>query len=294
VIQTGSEAEPRTLAVQRSASGAGTVMTFEDITQQLVDQRRAAWSDVARRIAHEIKNPLTPIQLAAERIRRRYGPRVAEEEAPMLDQLTGTIIRQVGDLRNIVDEFSSFARMPKAIFRPESLTDIVRHALFLHDVAHPEIAFRLDAPDEAELVCDRRQLGQAVTNIIKNAVEAIAARAETDSGFALSDGRIAIAIRPAPDRPAESYRLTIADNGAGLPEDRSRITEPYMTTRSRGTGLGLAIVKKIVEEHLGSIEFGDAPGGGTVVTVTLLRDAMAEPAAMRSPPGAMLQAAEER
>ena len=285
VIQTGGEPEPRTLAIKKTTSAAGTVLTFEDITRQLVDQRRAAWADVARRIAHEIKNPLTPIQLAAERIRRRFVPRVGED-SEMLDQLTQTIIRQVGDLRNIVDEFSSFARMPEPLFRPESLTDIVRHAVFLHDVAHPDIAFHFIDGDEGELVCDRRQIGQAATNILKNAVEAIEARAESDANFALADGVVEIRI----GREGPNLLLRVTDNGIGLPADRTRITEPYMTTRSRGTGLGLAIVKKIVEEHLGDIGFDDAAGGGTEVVIRLPTD-LAEAVPARSSAAAAPHAA---
>ncbi len=154
------------------------MLTFDDITQQLLDQRRAAWSDVARRIAHEIKNPLTPIQLAAERLQRRYGKQI-EAGTAMFGQLTDTIIRQVGDLRRMVDEFSSFARMPKPVFRQESLIDLARQALFLHEVAHPDDPLRARrARRRADLVCDRRQIGQALTNIVKNAVEAIEARGE--------------------------------------------------------------------------------------------------------------------
>jgi two-component system nitrogen regulation sensor histidine kinase NtrY len=156
------------------------VLTFDDMTQQLLDQRRAAWSDVARRIAHEIKNPLTPIQLAAERLQRRYGKQIDPNEG-VFAQLTDTIVRQVGDLRRMVDEFSSFARMPKPLFRRESLIDIARQAMFLHEVAHPTIRFEFNAPDPAPtLICDRRQIGQALTNVIKNAVEAIETRGEGD------------------------------------------------------------------------------------------------------------------
>jgi two-component system, NtrC family, nitrogen regulation sensor histidine kinase NtrY len=173
VVQLGEGPEPLTVAVRISARDDGFVITFEDISQQLADQRRAAWSDVARRIAHEIKNPLTPIQLAAERLQRRFGKTIGEG-ASIFEQLTGTIVRQVGDLRNIVDEFSSFARMPKPVFRQESLIDIVGHAIFLFEVAHTDIGFTFDHPPELpNLICDRRQLGQAITNILKNSVESI-------------------------------------------------------------------------------------------------------------------------
>ncbi|MGZ8346898.1 MAG: sensor histidine kinase, partial [Allosphingosinicella sp.] len=178
VVQFAARGEPRTLAVKTVKVKGGHVLTFDDITEQLLDQRRAAWADVARRIAHEIKNPLTPIQLAAERLQRRYATEIQTDPATF-ERLTGTIVRQVGDLRRIVDEFSSFARMPKPTFRPEPVVEIVRQALFLHEVAHPEIDFSLQAPEPAPiLVCDRRLLGQALTNVVKNGVEAIAQKRE--------------------------------------------------------------------------------------------------------------------
>jgi two-component system, NtrC family, nitrogen regulation sensor histidine kinase NtrY len=261
IVQIGDGAEPQTLAVKIAERGAGHVVTFEDITQQLTDQRQAAWADVARRIAHEIKNPLTPIQLAAERLQRRYGKHI-EDGAGVFSQLTGTIIRQVGDLRNIVDEFSSFARMPKPVFRDESLTDIVGHSVFLFEVAHNDIAFRFNgAEDAANLLCDRRQLGQAITNILKNAAEAIEARCARDS--AKVAGVINISIVDA----GTQLDVVIEDNGIGLPEIKERLVEPYVTTRAKGSGLGLAIVKKIVEEHFGEIHFTDAPDTGAIVTI---------------------------
>jgi two-component system, NtrC family, nitrogen regulation sensor histidine kinase NtrY len=260
IVQIASGAEPRTLALKIVSDERGYVLTFDDITQQLLDQRRAAWSDVARRIAHEIKNPLTPIQLAAERLKRRYAGEVTSDPATF-GRLTDTIVRQVGDLRRMVDEFSSFARMPKPLFREEYLVDIARQALFLHEVAHPKIKFTLDVPENPPMmVCDRRQLGQALTNIVKNAVEAIGQL--PDGG---NDGRIiAMAIRASAEGPAT---IEIADSGIGLPAERERLVEPYMTTRARGTGLGLAIVNKIVEEHLGTMTFSDRPGGGTIVSL---------------------------
>jgi two-component system nitrogen regulation sensor histidine kinase NtrY len=237
------------------------VLTFDDITDQLIDQRRAAWSDVARRIAHEIKNPLTPIQLAAERLQRRYSGEI-KSDAATFERLTGTIVRQVGDLRRMVDEFSSFARMPKPVFREEAVVDVARQAIFLHEVAHPEVDFVLDAPDPSPLlVCDRRLLGQALTNVVKNAVEAIQQkRDEAGEGEAARD-RISVTIAEI-DR---ELTIEVVDSGIGLPADRKNLTEPYMTTRAKGTGLGLAIVKKIVEEHCGRIGFEDAPEGGTRV-----------------------------
>jgi len=256
VVQLTSEGDVRTLAVTVVNAGNGHVLTFDDITQQLADQRHAAWSDVARRIAHEIKNPLTPIQLAAERLQRRYGKEIADDGGTF-EKLVSTIVRQVGDIRRMIDEFSAFARMPKPMFRRENLGDIARQTLFLHEVAHPAIRFSLDAPNPAPtMVCDRRQIGQAFTNIVKNACEAVEARqGEGQSGL------IAMTIRTLDGR----LLLDVADDGVGLPAERGRITEPYMTTRAKGTGLGLAIVRRIVEEHMGTISFADRPGGGTIV-----------------------------
>jgi two-component system, NtrC family, nitrogen regulation sensor histidine kinase NtrY len=261
VIEIHSDGERRTLAVRRVSDVGGQVITLDDITDQLADQRRAAWSDVARRIAHEIKNPLTPIQLAAERLRRRFSRNEPIDPATV-DRLTDTIIRQVGDLRRMVDEFSSFARMPKPVFQEESLVDICRQALFLQEVANSAIRFEMNAPDIHPLmVCDRRQLGQAFTNIIKNAVEAIEQRPHVDG-----DDRYFIILTV--DGVADGkLEVRVEDTGIGLPAERDRIVEPYMTTRKSGTGLGLAIVKKIIEEHAASINFADRIGGGTIVTV---------------------------
>ncbi|MEO6247621.1 MAG: ATP-binding protein [Sphingomicrobium sp.] len=260
----------RTLAVKRVRYGDSTVLTFDDITEQLSDQRRAAWSDIARRIAHEIKNPLTPIQLAAERLQRRYGKQVTADR-DTFDRLTETIIRQVGDLRRMVDEFSSFARMPKPEFREENVHDIARNALFLHEVAHPDVIFTIDPEfGDIRLVCDRRQMAQALTNIVKNSVEAIEARRAQGETNPAGD-RVDLTI----SRPGEQLVIEVTDTGVGLPEDRERLTEPYMTTRVRGTGLGLAIVNKIVEEHLGEIAFLDRDGGGTRVRIAFDADRLA-------------------
>jgi two-component system, NtrC family, nitrogen regulation sensor histidine kinase NtrY len=261
IIDMNAGGEARTLAVKIVKDEAGHVLTFDDITQQLVDQRRAAWSDVARRVAHEIKNPLTPIQLAAERLRRRFSRGEAIDPATA-ERLTDTIIRQVGDLRRMVDEFSSFARMPKPVFQSESLVDIARQALFLQQVANPAVSFEFEAPDTLpELVCDRRQLGQAFTNILKNALEAI-----EQQGAVKEKEQHKIDMRIS-ESEAKTITLTVSDTGIGLPAERDRILEPYMTTRKSGTGLGLPIVKKIMEEHGGTINFSDRDGGGTVVTM---------------------------
>jgi len=268
----------RSLAVKRVRYQDGSVLTFDDITDQLTDQRRAAWSDIARRIAHEIKNPLTPIQLAAERLQRRFGEDIPSDKETF-ERLTGTIIRQVGDLRRMVDEFSNFARMPKPVFREENIYDIARQALFLHEVAHPGITFLLDPPQgDFEMVCDRRQLGQALTNVVKNGVEAIESR-KSRGEHSLAGDRVELRLH------VEDHHLIIdvMDTGIGLPEDRERLTEPYMTTRVRGTGLGLAIVKKIVEEHMGEIAFLDRKGGGTHVRIAFDTEKLAALATDEAP-----------
>jgi two-component system nitrogen regulation sensor histidine kinase NtrY len=260
----------RTLAVKRVRYQDGSVLTFDDITDQLTDQRRAAWSDIARRIAHEIKNPLTPIQLAAERLQRRFGQEIVSDKETF-ERLTGTIVRQVGDLRRMVDEFSNFARMPKPVFREENIHDIARQALFLHEVAHPGITFVLDPPQgDFAMVGDRRQLAQALTNVVKNGVEAIESR-KNRGEHSLAGDRVELRLR----RDGSQLVIDVMDTGIGLPEDRERLTEPYMTTRVRGTGLGLAIVKKIVEEHMGEIAFLDRSGGGTHVRIAFDTDKLA-------------------
>lgn len=262
IVEIESSAGPRTLAVKVTRDEAGYVMTFDDITTQLADQRGAAWADVARRIAHEIKNPLTPIQLAVDRLKRRFTSEIQTDQG-MFERLTDTIIRQVGDLRRMVDEFSSFARMPKPVFLEESMVDICRQAVFLLDVGYPDIKFEMAVSDPGlSMVCDRRQLAQALTNIVKNAVEAIEARG---NAAATEPGNIKVTLDSSPDN---GVMLSVSDNGIGLPVERERLAEPYMTTRARGTGLGLAIVKKIVEEHAGRMTFSDREGGGTVVTLT--------------------------
>ena len=263
IVTHAKGSELLTLAVKVAPGSSGKVITFEDITRQLLDQRQAAWSDVARRIAHEIKNPLTPIQLATERLKRRYRKQVEVEDGELFDELTNTIVRQVGDLRKMVDEFSSFARLPKPVFRNEDALDLVRQAVFLQEVAHPAISFSVFAGGltQRELQCDRHQLGQAMTNVLKNAVEAVEARALD----ALPDfsGAIGVIIEDHGDRIA----ISVEDNGVGLPTDRERIIEPYVTTREKGTGLGLAIVNKIVDEHGGDMSFASAANGGTRVTL---------------------------
>ncbi len=267
VVQYGKGSELLTLAVKVSRDTTGHVISFEDITRQVIDQRQAAWSDVARRIAHEIKNPLTPIQLATERLNRRYRKQILTDPE-LFEELTSTIIRQVGELRKMVDEFSSFARLPKPVFRGEDPVDLARQALFLQEVARPDINFGFHADEAMDsiIMCDRHQFGQAMTNVLKNAVEAVEARART----APIDyrGRVSVAMHG----EAEAIAVTITDNGIGLPQDRDRIVEPYVTTRDKGTGLGLAIVKKIVEEHGGDMHFATAENGETQVTLRFARD----------------------
>jgi two-component system nitrogen regulation sensor histidine kinase NtrY len=264
--------ETQTLSVRiapDSGTDGGYVLTFDDISAQLADQRRAAWADVARRIAHEIKNPLTPIQLAAERLQRRFGKQI-HDGSETYAELTGTIVRQVRDLHRMVNEFSDFARLPRPVFAPETLEHLVRQAMVLQEVAHPAITYTMHGETHEPLFCDGQQLGRVFTNLLKNAAEAIASRIEKDnaSGAEPAPGTIDVAIT----EDAGFMLVTITDNGIGLPaESRERLTEPYITTRTRGTGLGLAIVKKIVEDHGGGLELDDAPGGGAMVRVRLAR-----------------------
>ena len=266
IVQYSRGNELLTLAVRSTRSAAGDVITFEDITRQLIDQRQAAWSDVAQRIAHEIKNPLTPIQLATERLKRRYRKQVTQD-GELFEELTATIIRQVGELRRMVDEFSSFARLPKPLFRGEDPVDLARQALFLQEVANPDINFAFESdPDLGVVACDRHQFGQAMTNVLKNAVEAVEARHKQEHGE--YRGRISVALHGLP----EDVTVVVADNGIGLPQDHERIVEPYVTTRDKGTGLGLAIVNKIIEEHGGDMTFAAGVPDGTVVTLRFARD----------------------
>lgn len=248
-------------------SGQSYVVTIDDITDLVQAQRSTAWADVARRIAHEIKNPLTPIQLSAERIKRRYG-KVITEDREVFDQCTDTIVRQVGDIGRMVDEFSAFARMPKPTMERLDLRDVLREASFLVEVSRSEIAFERNYGDTALVgLFDSRLMNQAFGNIIKNAAEATELAAhERDGG-----GVIRIEAR----RSGETITVSIMDNGRGLPtENRQRLLEPYMTTREKGTGLGLAIVRKIIEDHGGTLELHDAPrsfhnGRGAMIRVTV-------------------------
>ena len=240
----------------------GYVLTFDDITNLVSAQRTSAWADIARRIAHEIKNPLTPIQLSAERLKRKYGKDITTDRE-VFEQCTNTIIRQVGDIGRMVDEFSSFARMPKAVPEPHALAEVVRDATMLQRVSASDMDISFDpASHDTTFAFDRRLVTQAVTNLVKNAHEAIEGRgADPD----LPRGQVIIAYGVEHEHPF----IRVTDNGVGLPrENRHRLTEPYMTTREKGTGLGLAIVKRIMEEHGGVIMLSDAPSGqGAAVTL---------------------------
>ena len=261
-IDVARGAETRRLRVRASSASAGLVLTFDDITRLVSAQRNAAWRDVARRIAHEIKNPLTPIQLSAERLRRKYRKEITSD-LETFDRCTDTIIRQVGDIGRMVDEFSAFARMPAPKFADVDPAEMLRQAVFAQKVANPDITLEIEEPPESQgalrLTCDPRMVGQALTNVLKNAVEAVAA-----GGHAAGEGRI-VARLLTDDR---GLAFEIEDNGVGLPtKDRDRLIEPYVTTREKGTGLGLAIVKRIAEDHGGELTLSDAPGRGACVTL---------------------------
>ncbi len=232
----------------------GYVVAFDDVTDLVSAQRMAAWGDVARRIAHEIKNPLTPIQLSAERIKRKFSPKVGDD-SDALEQMTDVIIRQTGDLRRIVDEFSKFARMPEPDRKAEDIIALVRSAVLLQQTGQPDVTIKSDVPDDPiEVNLDATMISQALTNLIKNAGEAIDTRKQKHS-----DAEFEPQIHVTLTRLDHAVQLTVADNGIGLPEDRARLFEPYVTTRSEGTGLGLPIVRKIIEEHGGTLTLEDAP-----------------------------------
>jgi len=264
--------ETRRLRVRAAAlPEGGLVLTFDDITRLMTAQRNAAWRDVARRIAHEIKNPLTPIQLSAERLRRKYRKEITSD-VETFDRCTDTIVRQVGDIGRMVDEFSAFARMPAPRFHHCDPAEMLREAVFARRVAAPDIIFELiDPPDGAELVCDDRLVGQALGNVLKNAAESVAARKDSKE-----PGRVTARLL------MEDHAVTfeVTDNGVGLPvRDRDRLSEPYVTNRDKGTGLGLAIVKRIVEDHGGVLTLTDAPTApGARVTLTFPRGRPVGPA----------------
>jgi two-component system, NtrC family, nitrogen regulation sensor histidine kinase NtrY len=268
----------RIAAEQDEAGISGFVVTFDDITELLSAQRKAAWADIARRIAHEIKNPLTPIQLSAERLRRNYLKEI-KKDPETFRICTDTIIRHVEDIGRMVDEFSSFARMPAPVLKPEDLSVIVERAVFLERTAHSDIAFTTSfSARPITLRCDARLVGQALINIVKNAVEGIEARI-VESG-PNPPGRVSVVVEEAAGRIV----ITVEDNGKGLPKrGRERLTEPYVTTRAKGTGLGLAIVKKIMEDHQGELVLEDAEPSGArvrlVFTIELRGAARTDPEA---------------
>jgi two-component system, NtrC family, nitrogen regulation sensor histidine kinase NtrY len=286
----------RVSAEQTSQSRDSYIITLDDITELVSAQRTSAWGDVARRIAHEIKNPLTPIQLSAERIRRKFGKTITEDKS-VFDQCTDTIIRQVDDIRRMVDEFSRFARMPKPVIEGEDVADTVRQAVFLMRVGHPELDIEADIKeDPLKAQFDRRLISQALTNIIKNATEAI----EQVPADELGKGRIDVIAQ----RENDDILIDVIDNGIGLPKvARQRLLEPYVTTRAKGTGLGLAIVGRVLEDHGGRIELKDAsdfrPGqrgawmrlrfsvtghGNSTIEGQQVADAMTAPAGETRPP----------
>ena len=258
-------ADQRTLlvrigAVKAENVTAGFVVTFDDISDLLSAQRKAAWADVARRIAHEIKNPLTPIQLSAERLARRYLKQV-NDESGTFQTCIDTIVRQVETIGRMVDEFSNFARMPAPVFRRENVNDLCRQGVFLHRNSHPHITYDENLPEEVVFAeCDGRQISQAITNLLLNAAEAIEGRTIEDP----PPGHIRLSV----SRLDGFIEISVTDNGKGLPvEGRENLTEPYVTSRVKGTGLGLAIVRKIMEDHHGHLMLEDSPDGGALVRI---------------------------
>jgi two-component system nitrogen regulation sensor histidine kinase NtrY len=259
----------RTLQVRVSSElkGAevhGYVVTFDDVSELVSAQRKAAWADVARRIAHEIKNPLTPIQLSAERLRRKYAKEIQTDPEAFLT-CTDTIVRHVEDIGRMVDEFSAFARMPVPTMKEHDLIEICRQMVFLQGTGRADIRYVQELPPETFLAeCDGRQIAQALTNLLKNAVEAIDARTLPIGGGSLLQGEVIVRLSVTD----EQVHLDVEDNGKGLPiEERHSLTEPYVTTRNKGTGLGLAIVKKIMEDHHGELALADRPKGGAMVSL---------------------------
>ncbi|MCR9073001.1 MAG: PAS domain-containing sensor histidine kinase [Alphaproteobacteria bacterium] len=268
IAMTLENGENRTFHARLSAEISeglvtGYVLTFDDVTELLSAQRKAAWADVARRIAHEIKNPLTPIQLSAERLRRKYLKEIVTEPETFT-RMIETIVRQVEDIGRMVDEFSSFARMPTPQMRDEDLREVVIAAVDLQRSGRVDVDVTVDVGEEVALLrCDSRQIRQALTNLLQNAVDAVEAR-RVQEGPGGGPGRIDVKL----ERREGALGVAVADNGRGLPDtERDRLTEPYVTTREKGTGLGLAIVKKIMEDHHGSIELRDRPEGGAIVTL---------------------------
>jgi two-component system nitrogen regulation sensor histidine kinase NtrY len=276
-VQIGPPARRRTLLARIGADRPGEhtrgfVVTFDDITELQSAQRKAAWADVARRIAHEIKNPLTPIQLSAERLKRRFSREITSDPETFI-QCADTIVRHVGDIGRMVDEFSAFARMPQPVIRPADLGQIAREALVLQRAARPDITWVTALPDRGPVVpCDRRLIGQALTNLLNNAAESVAMR---QGAGRITLALVDVACPDSPHAPSAMVALEITDDGAGLPpgEDRLRLMEPYVTHKQKGTGLGLAIVKKIMEDHGGAVTLEDrgADTPGAIARLVLPR-----------------------
>ncbi|MDB5493788.1 MAG: ntrY [Phenylobacterium sp.] len=257
--------DARRLRIHASRSEGGLVLTFDDITRLVAAQRNAAWRDVARRIAHEIKNPLTPIQLSAERLRKKFRKDVAPADLEVFDRCTDTIVRQVGDIGRMVEEFSAFARMPAPKLADHDAAELLRAAVFAQRVASPDIEVELEDPvPHVQVLADERMLAQALGNVLKNAAESVGARMAAEPRLR---GRVHARLR------ADEHGVVfeVEDNGVGLPsKDRDRLTEPYVTTREKGTGLGLAIVKRILEDHGGELELGDARRGKGALAILRL------------------------
>jgi len=271
-ITVSRDGHSRTLIVTIAAEQLegdvfGYVLTFDDITELQSAQRKAAWSGVARRIAHEIKNPLTPIQLAAERLKRKYLKQIKDDPETFVT-CTQTIIRQVEDLGRMVDEFSSFSRMPQAVLKPENLSEICRQTLFLEKNRSTDIDLEDDLPEtDVKIQCDSQQVSRVLTNILKNAAESVLERMDRD-GEGATPGRIRFTLSQQDTPHGPHARIAVEDNGTGLPQtDLAQLTEPYVTTRAKGTGLGLAIVKKIMEDHGGDLILENRREGGACATL---------------------------
>lgn len=240
------------------------IITFDDITPMVVAQRHAAWADVARRVAHEIKNPLTPIQLSAQRLKKKYLTEIAEEDRENFAKYTDTIIRHVSDIGTMVEEFVRFARMPAPVFAHENMNDLLAKTVFSEETAHPAIVYVLHVPEQVVFAdCDASQVRQVITNLVKNAAEAIEAQMAAGNGRPAQEGG---QVEVSCFELHEQCVIEVKDNGAGFPPDHiHRVLEPYVTTRSKGTGLGLAIVKKIMEDHKGHVELENREEGGALV-----------------------------
>lgn len=260
ITHYNKEKEPRTYLLRITIeligeSDYGAVLTFDDITELQNAQKNAAWADIARRIAHEIKNPLTPIQLSAERLKRKYLKQI-EQDPEIFEQCTDTIVRHVDDIGRMVNEFSSFARMPQPKMSKERIHKLIKESVFLYTQSNNDIRFEMHMPDDIEPIvyCDPHQIGQVLTNLIQNAIDSVLLKKQEEKGL---EGHIIVHSIPSADQ--KSLVISVQDNGLGLPEGKSaqNLTQPYVTHKEKGTGLGLAIVKKIIEDHKGELLFGE-------------------------------------